>query len=137
MKIFLICSKYCYGSIQSIADDLVNNFNHEIIYPDHYKEPWTENNYIQDPIEHRAWKGEMFRHSIEEVNESDVVLVLNLNIPHIGDGYIGGATMLEMYEAFRQNKKVFVYNKLPECSYKDELNGLTTKVIFQDLSLIV
>jgi hypothetical protein len=45
--------------------------------------------------------------------------------------------MLEMYEAFRQGKKVFVYNELPECSYKDELNGLTTKVIFQDLSLII
>jgi len=50
--------------------------------------------------------------------------------------YIGGATMLEMYEAFRQGKKVFVYNDLPDLNYTDELNGLVTTIIHGDLSLI-
>lgn len=137
MKIFLVCSKYCYSGVQEIADDLINNLNHEVIYPSHYNNPFVENNYIHDTIEHRLWKRKMILHSIEQVERSDAILVLNFDVPYREKGYIGGNTMLSMYEAMRQNKKVFIYNELPECSYKDELNGLTTNVIYKDLSLII
>lgn len=43
--------------------------------------------------------------------------------------------MLEMYEAFRQDKKIFVYNPLPNCNYKDELNGLVTKIIDEEFKI--
>jgi hypothetical protein len=136
MKLFLICSKYCYGEIKPIADELINNFNHEVIYPNSYDNPNLEFEYTSDPITHRSWKATMFIHSAEQIQECDAVLVLNLDLPIRQEGYIGGATMLEMYEAFRQDKKIFVYNELPDCSYKDELNGLTTLVIYQDLNKI-
>lgn len=46
----------------------------------------------------------MLRKSIDTISRQDVVLVLNFT-KHGTDNYIGGATFLEVYEAFRQGKK--------------------------------
>ena len=50
--------------------------------------------------------------------------------------YIGGATFIEIYEAFMKNKKIFLYNDVPEGMLYDEISGFSPIVINGDLNLV-
>ena len=50
--------------------------------------------------------------------------------------YIGGATFLEMYDAFRLGKKIFMYNDIPEGLLSDEIIGFAPIVINGNLKNI-
>lgn len=43
----------------------------------------------------------------------DAVLTLNFD-KNEKKNYIGGATFIEIYEAFMKNKKIYLYNEIPE-----------------------
>ena len=47
-----------------------------------------------------------------------------------------GATFLELYEAFMANKKIYLYNDIPEGMLYDEISGFSPIVINGDLSLV-
>jgi hypothetical protein len=66
----------------------------------------------------------------------DAVLVLNYD-KNGYKNYIGGATFLEIYDAFRLNKKIYFVNDLPEGMLKDELIGFSPVVINEDLTKII
>ena len=51
--------------------------------------------------------------------------------------YIGGATFLEIYDAFRLNKKIYLYNDIPEGMLYDEIQGFAPIIINGDLSKII
>jgi hypothetical protein len=85
--------------------------------------------------EHSKWKASMLRQSDRVILGCDAVLVLNFE----KDGqsnYIGGATFLEMYDAFRANKKIFLYNAIPEGILTDEIIGFGPILIGGDLAMI-
>ena len=50
--------------------------------------------------------------------------------------YIGGATFIEIYEAFMKNKKIYLYNDIPEGMLYDEISGFSPIVINGDLNLV-
>ena len=50
--------------------------------------------------------------------------------------YIGGATFLEIFDAFRFNKKIYLYNEIPEGILYDEIEGFAPIIINGDVSLI-
>ena len=77
----------------------------------------------------------MIRHSEEVISNMDAVLVLNYD-KNGQKNYIGGATFLEIYDAFRFGKKIFFVNDLPEGMLKDELIGFNGLVINGDLGEI-
>lgn len=77
----------------------------------------------------------MIKHSEEVIKEMDAVLVLNYTKNGI-QNYIGGATFLEMYDAFRLDKKIFMMNDIPDLLLKDEIIGFNPVVINGDLSKI-
>ncbi len=52
------------------------------------------------------------------------------------ENYIGGATFLEIYDAFRMNKKIYFVNDIPNNMLKDELIGFNPTIIGNDLSKI-
>ena len=54
----------------------------------------------------------------------------------IEKNYIGGATFLEIYDAFRLNKKIYLYNDIPEGMLYDEIQGFAPIIINGDLSKI-
>ena len=135
MKIFIICSKRFYPRVLKIKSQLENN-KHVVELPNSFDNPEKENEIRNMGIEtHSKWKGEMFKHSIEVIQNCDAVLVLNFDK---GDykNYIGGATFLEMYDAFRLNKKIFLYNQIPEGILKDEIGGFGPIIIDGDLKKI-
>ena len=77
----------------------------------------------------------MIKHSKEVISKVDAVLVLNYTKNGV-DNYIGGATFLEMYDAFILEKKIYMMNDIPEGLLKDEIIGFNPIVINGDLSKI-
>lgn len=71
----------------------------------------------------------------KKIVSSDAILVLNY---HKKDtpGYIGGSVLMEMGFAYVNNKKIFLWNGIPNMSYGDELETMQPIIIKHDLSKI-
>jgi len=135
MKIFICTSKAFYGDIADVVRDLkLKNF--EVILPNNYETPHVEGEMrALGDIGHAAWKADMLRLQAQKAASADAVLVMNLKKNDI-ENYIGGAVMLEMYEAFRLGKKIFIWNPIPENMLRDEIKGMQPIVINGDISKI-
>lgn len=135
MKILLICSKRFYNRIPLIESEL-KELGHVCTMPNCYENPETEDHYrIMGREEHAKWKGGMIAHSVSVIQDNDAVLVLNFKKEDM-ENYIGGATFLEMYDAFRLGKKIFLYNDIPDGILHDEIIGFSPVVIHGDVRLI-
>ena len=133
MKILLICSKAFYGKLTEYKIEL-EKLGHEVFLPNCHDCPETEAKYRGTP-EHHIFKAKMFRRSEETIKNMDAVLVLNFN-KNGQENYIGGATFLEIYDAFRMNKKIYFVNDIPNSILKDELIGFNPTIIGDDLAKI-
>ncbi len=139
MKILIICSKRFYGNIPNIKNQLEKN-NIEVFLPNCYDNPKTEEKMWKlGEEEHQKFKAKMYKQSEETIKNMDGVLVLNFDKNTNGKiekNYIGGATFLEIYDAFRLNKKIYLYNDIPEGMLYDEIQGFAPIIINGDLSKI-
>lgn len=137
MKILLICSKNFYGNIPKIEEELKNN-NHEVFMPNCYDDPSVEDKMRKLGKEkHAEFKAKMFKRSEDLISNMDAVLVLNFYKEKDGKvykNYIGGATFLEMYDAFRFNKKIYLYNDIPEGMLFDEIEGFSPIILNGNIS---
>ncbi|MDF2865425.1 MAG: hypothetical protein K0R72_234 [Clostridia bacterium] len=133
MKIFVICSKVFYDKIPTLKEKLENK-GHEITLPNCYDCPETENSY-RGTDKHAQWKSEMIKHSEEVIFSVDGVLVLNYDKNGF-ENYVGGATFLEMYDAFRLGKKIYMINDIPEGILKDEIIGFNPIILNGNLDII-
>ena len=133
MKIFLICSKAFYNKLDYYKTNL-EEMGHSIHMPNCWDCPETEAKYRGTP-DHALWKAEMIRHSEEVIKGMDAVLVLNFD-KNGTKNYIGGATFLEIYDAFRLNKRIYFVNDIPDGMLRDELIGFNPTIIHGDLNLI-
>lgn len=139
MKIFIICSKKFYPKIEEIKK-ILEEKNIEVFLPNCYDDPTIEQR-MQDlgKEEHQKFKAKMYKQSEDTISEMDAVLVLNLDKEKDGEvfkDYIGGATFLEMYDAFRLGKKIYLYNDIPIGMLFDEIEGFGPIIINGDLNLI-
>lgn len=135
MKIFIICSKKFYDKVPEIQKELESN-GHTISLPNCFDDPATEGRYRDLGREaHSKWKAEMLKHSTDVIESNDAVLVINLD-KHGVRNYIGGATFLEMYDAFRLGKKIYLYNDVPEGILQDEIIGFDPVILDGDLEKI-
>jgi len=135
MKIFIICSKAFYGEIKEIKEFLENK-GWEVFVPHTYLNPEKESEtWLGEGESHSEFKARMFKLSEERIKKMDAVLVLNFE-KHKVKNYIGGSTFLEMYEAFRNNKKIYMYNPIPEGLLFDEIDGFSPVIINGDLEMI-
>ena len=135
MKIFIICSKVFYDKIPLIKA-VLDAAGHDVTLPNCYDDPGTEARYkaLGDQA-HAEWKASMLRHSQEVIEQTDAVLVLNFE-KNGQPNYIGGATFLEMYDAFRLGKKIYMYNDIPDGMLKDEIKGFEPVLLHQSLDLL-
>ncbi len=135
MKVFLICSKRFYAKLPPIVTEL-ERAGHVLTMPNSYENPEDEDHYRTLGVsEHSKWKAEKINHSKAVVRETDAVLVLNFEKEGVPN-YIGGATFLEMYDAFCLNKKIFLYNPVPTGILFDEIMGFEPTVVYGDLSRV-
>ena len=135
MRIFICTSKHFYNKIPEIKKEL-ESLGHEISLPNSYEDPLKEEEMkILGKKEHINWKTKMMKQHGPKIKKNDAILVLNLdknNIPN----YIGGATFMEIIKAWELNKKIFFYNRLPNCSFTDELTAINPILINKDLDNI-
>jgi len=134
MKILMICSKAFYDKIPPIKEKL-ENMGHTIILPNCYDTPETESRF-RGTNEHTHWKSEMIKHSAKVISDADGVFVLNYEKNGI-ENYIGGATFLEMYDAFRLGKQIYMMNDIPKGLLEDEIIGFNPVILNGDLSKLI
>jgi len=135
MKLLIICSKKFYREIEQIKDKLEKK-NIEVYLPNCYENPETEQKmWEKGKKEHQEFKAKMYKQSEETIQKMDAVLVLNFDKEE-KKNYIGGATFLEMYDAFRMNKKIYLWNDIPEGILYDEIEGFNPVIIHGDIELI-
>lgn len=83
---------------------------------------------------------DMIRRYWNFIKESDAILVLNLEKKGVF-GYIGGSTLMEMGFAYGHNKKIFLYNPIPERSermhYVDELIDIDPIILNGNLDKLI
>ena len=139
MKILIICSKQFYSKIEEIKK-ILENKNHEIFLPNCYDDPKTEEKMWKlGKKEHQEFKAQMYKQSEETIKNMDAVLVLNYDKNKnnkIYKNYVGGATFLEMYDAFRNNKKIYLINDIPKGMLYDEIEGFNPIIINDNFDLI-
>ena len=139
MKILIICSKRFYGNIPNIKNELEQK-NIQVFLPNCFDDPKTEERmWNLGKEKHQEFKAQMYKQSEETIKNMDAVLVLNfdkITDEKIEKNYIGGATFLEIYDAFRMNKKIYLYNDIPEGMLYDEIQGFAPIIINGDLSKI-
>ena len=139
MKLFIICSKKFYPKIEEIKEKLEQK-NIDIYLPNCYDDPTTEERmWSLGKMEHQLFKAKMYKQSEELISKMDAVLVLNYDKKKddvVYHNYIGGATFLEMYDAFRLGKKIYLMNDIPEGMLYDEIEGFAPIIIHGNLDLI-
>ena len=139
MRVLIICSKKFYYKIKDIKSILEKN-NIEVFLPNCYDDPTTEQRMREKgKKEHQEFKSKMYKQSEETITKMDAVLVLNFDKEKDGQilkNYIGGATFLEMYDAFRLGKKIFLYNEIPNGMLFDEIEGFNPIIIDGNLDII-
>ena len=135
MKILLICSKVFYKDIEPIKKKLEEK-GHEIELPNSYDNPSAEKeSWDKGAHAHAQFKAEMFKRSEEVISKMDAVLTLNFD-KNGKKNYIGGATFLELYEAFMKNKKIYLWNDIPEGILYDEIAGFSPIILNGNLDLV-
>ena len=139
MKVLIICSTSFYDRVKEIREELEKN-DHLVFMPNSYDEAGTNDDYENmTQEEYIEFFKRMYNESREKISKVDAVLVLNYTKEKNGqyfDNYIGASTFLEMYEAYMQNKKIFIMNDLPENMLLDEIKGFNPIVINGDLNRI-
>ena len=139
MKILLICSTTFYDKIPSIKEQLEEK-GHTLVMPNCYDEPVTnEDNKKMSNDEYIAFFKRMYYESRDNISKVDAVLVINYDKTKdniLYKNYIGASTFLEMYEAFMQNKKIFMLNGYPNNMLYDEIKGFNPVILNGDLDLI-
>lgn len=135
MKIFLISSRRQYHHIPDVAL-LLEQQGHELIYPNSFADPDSEKRVrVLGKDEHSAWKKEKLHESIDKVRSADAVLVFNYEKEGVSN-YIGGATFLEMYQAFLEGKSIYLMNPVPAGILADEIEGFEPIILNGDLSAL-
>jgi predicted RNA-binding protein with PUA domain len=133
MKRIVVC-----GSMKVVPKMLeiknsLESMGFDIILPNNLE---VKNDYSKmTPEEYRIVKNEMIVEHMEEIKNSDAILVVNEKLKDI-DGYIGANSFLEMGFAMCFNKKIFLLNPIPDQSNSVEIEGLLPIVLSGDLSLV-
>ena len=139
MKLLIICSKKFYSKIEEVKKELEKK-KIEVFLPNCYDDPTAEQKaWDLGAEEHQKFKAAMFKRSEDTIRNMDAVLVLNLDKEKdekIFKNYIGGATFIEMYDAFRLGKKIYLYNDIPDGMLYDEIEGFSPIIINGNLKLI-
>lgn len=142
MKI-AICASIQFTPEIKEAADFLSSLGHEVRIPDGaeriLKNEFSMSEFMQKKKQGEGYKNKMkydvIKYYFREIQESDAILVLNLTKNKIKN-YIGGNTFLEMGFAHVLNKKIFVYNPLPDMHYIDEMITFEPVVINGDLGKI-
>lgn len=135
MKIFIISSASFYDKIPPIKQYLESK-GFELVMPNTYNNPNLEKEVWKKGFKaHAELEKELFKLSEEKIKDVDAVLCVNFEKYNIKN-YIGGATFIEIDEAFKNNKKIYLYHDIPKGMLYYEIAGFDPIIINENLDLI-
>ena len=135
MKILIISSASFYDKIPPIKEYLEKK-GFELLMPNTYDNPNLEKEVWKKGFKaHAQLEKELFKLSEKKIKSVDAVLCVNFEKRNI-ENYIGGATFIEIYEAFKNNKKIYLYHDIPKGMLYDEIAGFDPIIINENLDLI-
>lgn len=135
MKLFIITSASFYDKIAPIKEKLESKgFN--LAMPNTYDNPnLVKETWEKSFTEYAKLKQKLFKESEEKIKNVDAVLCINYK-KHGIENYIGGATFIEIYEAFKNKKKIYLYHDIPKGILYDEIAGFEPIILNENLDLI-
>lgn len=136
MKIGIIGSMQFSQQMINIAEEL-RKLGHEPILSLFVQSFIGKNAEEQEriKIEQKNQQNAMKR-DIENLKSADAILMLNLDKNGISN-YIGGNAFLEMGMAYVDDKKIFLYNPIPDILvFKTEIEAMKPVVLNGDLTLL-
>jgi len=136
MKI-VICGSMTASKEMLEIEKKLQALGREVILP-----PFTHDYAALDEMDkmHSESANNKIKHNLvgvyyEEIKNSDAILVINIERKGIR-GYIGGNSFLEMGFARVLNKPIYLWDGIPEMSYRDEIEAMQPIIINGDLFLI-
>ncbi len=139
MKI-TICGSLTFTKEMSQIKKNLENFGHKVLLPESSEEGKGKEYFMnlkeKNVKEFIKIKGQKIKLHLSKIEESDAILVLNYK-KNGKPNYIGANTFLEMGFAFSKNKKIFTLFPIPENEQHDELLGMNTININENISKIL
>ena len=141
MKIYVLGSNSFVEKMVKTKDDLCALGHQGWIHPDYEahvrgeKRGFPEND---DPEENAKCKkdNDYIRQHYQHILDSDAVIIVNLEKRGVNN-YIGGNCLMEMGQAYVNNKRIFLLNGLPsEVSYLEEIKAMEPVCLNGDLTKI-
>lgn len=127
-----ICGSMHHKTEMLQAKEVLEKAGYEVETPDMSE----KKDYSILPTEVRAnLKDNLIRRQLENITDSDAILVVNYDKNGI-ENYIGGNTLMEMGFAYAQNIEIFLLNNIPEIGYMDEIIGMKPIMLNGNLSEI-
>jgi len=140
MKIMIVGSTTFVKQMVEFRNKLIS-LGHGVILHEHYvawgsgKMPKEIKKTIDTKHSRLKRENDYIKVHYQEILQSDAILVLNFDKNGIKN-YIGGNTLIEMGQAYVNNKKTFLLNPIPEISYKAEIEAMDPIILNNDLSVI-
>lgn len=141
MKIYVLGSTSFMREMVQAKNDLITLGVEGWIHPDYEAFVRGEKLSIVDKAktEHAAVKREnnYLKVHYQHIIESDAIVIVNGKKNDI-DNYIGGNVLIEMGQAYVNNKKIFLYNDIPtELPYTAEIECMDPICLRGDLKNIL
>jgi hypothetical protein len=80
-------------------------------------------------------RGGVIKKRFDGIIWGDALLILNYDKNDVAN-YLGGNSLVEMAVAYYLNKPIYLFNPVPEISYKEEILGMFPIIINGDLTKI-
>lgn len=138
MKITLLGSISVADKMVGIAEQLKRLGHEPLMHEKMYLIGRGELNEVSDGVEHAdiKRKNNYIKWWYSLIVSGDAVLVCNFDKKGVKN-YIGGNGLMEMGFAHVNDKKIFLYNPIPEeVSYVDEIKAMVDVVLDGDLNKI-
>ena len=121
--------------IQDMVDikNILEPLGHDIFLP-----PNTDKYLSQDRVQEKKEEKirlDIFRVYFEEIKNADAILVINKEKSGVIN-YIGANALIEMSFAYVLNKKIYLWNPIPEMGYSDEIEAMKPVILNGDINLI-
>ena len=110
-------------------DVMLPEFTHDYAVMETLDKMHTES--VHNKVQHS-----LIKRYYEKIKEGDAVLIVNVEKNGI-PGYIGGNTFLEMGFVHVLGKNIYLLNKPPKVSYRDEIDAMQPVVLDNDFSKII
>jgi len=139
MKI-TICASLDFSQEIGEVTEKLKNMGHEVLLPATAAKVLSGKVDLEDikkakedgGIVEQAIKNDVIMTHYKKIVESDAILVLNYAKKDTV-GYIGGSVFMEMGFAYVNNKKIYVWDELPNSSFADELKTMQPIILNKDI----